>query len=233
MSSFLLGDDLEWKRPWTREARAHSFRYVLRPTPFGRLLAGWKFHALPALRRWVRPDAAMYAALPALAPAAFAPTLSPRRRLFPLDLLSDGRAPLYYLARNAIYHGLRALGLGAGDRVLMPAYHHGVEVEAVEATGAEVAFYRVDRRLLARPRRRRAARAPPVPAPSTSPTSPASPSHSTARWRSPARLGLLLVEDCALALFSRQPTAARSGPAGTSPPSASTSRCRCRTADWR
>ena len=29
--------------------------------------------------------------------------------------------------------------------VLMPAYHHGVEVEAVRRTGAEVVFYRVDR----------------------------------------------------------------------------------------
>ena len=33
---------------------------------------------------------------------------------------------------------------GKPGTVLMPAYHHGVEVEAVRAAGARIAFYRVD-----------------------------------------------------------------------------------------
>ncbi|MFU8830593.1 MAG: DegT/DnrJ/EryC1/StrS family aminotransferase [Wenzhouxiangella sp.] len=49
----------------------------------------------------------------------------------------------YFLARNAIFEACRLLGLG-GSQVLMPAYHHGVEVEAVVAAGARPVFYRVD-----------------------------------------------------------------------------------------
>lgn len=49
----------------------------------------------------------------------------------------------YFLARNAIFDACRLLDLGNGE-VLMPAYHHGVEVEAVVAAGARPAFYRVD-----------------------------------------------------------------------------------------
>lgn len=49
----------------------------------------------------------------------------------------------YFLARNAIFDACRLLDLGQGE-VLMPAYHHGVEVEAVIAAGARPSFYRVD-----------------------------------------------------------------------------------------
>ena len=50
----------------------------------------------------------------------------------------DGRARVrrYRFARAAVTRGLRALGIGPGDDVLVPAFHHGVEVEAVRATGA-------------------------------------------------------------------------------------------------
>lgn len=58
--------------------------------------------------------------------------------------LSAPRARSYYLARNAIWQGLRMLRLEAGGTVLMPAYHHGVEVAAVRAAGFDVDFYRVD-----------------------------------------------------------------------------------------
>lgn len=49
----------------------------------------------------------------------------------------------YFLARNAIFEACRLLDIGQGE-VLMPAYHHGVEVEAVVAAGARPVFYRVD-----------------------------------------------------------------------------------------
>jgi len=48
-----------------------------------------------------------------------------------------------FLARNAILEACRLLELGDGE-VLMPAYHHGVEVEAVVASGARPVFYQVD-----------------------------------------------------------------------------------------
>lgn len=84
-------------------------------------------------------------ALPTLSPRALWPRTVPRLRPFPFDQLAhqDGRAQLYYLARNGIYHGLRVFGLGPGDAVLMPSYHHGVEVEAVRQLGAVPSFYQV------------------------------------------------------------------------------------------
>ncbi len=65
--------------------------------------------------------------------------------------LSAPRSRRYYLARNAIWQGLRMLRLEAGGTVLMPAYHHGVEVAAVRAAGFDVDFYRVDEGMQADP----------------------------------------------------------------------------------
>lgn len=44
-------------------------------------------------------------------------------------------------ARHGVWHGVRALGLGAGDGVLVPAWHHGSEVEALLRVGLECRFY--------------------------------------------------------------------------------------------
>lgn len=46
-----------------------------------------------------------------------------------------------YSGRVAIYQGVRALGLGAGDTVLVPAYACGSEVDAVMRAGCAVEFY--------------------------------------------------------------------------------------------
>lgn len=51
----------------------------------------------------------------------------PRPLPFPFD---DPRCRAYGLGRDALWHGLRSLGLEAGDEVLMPAYHCGSEVGA-------------------------------------------------------------------------------------------------------
>jgi dTDP-4-amino-4,6-dideoxygalactose transaminase len=56
------------------------------------------------------------------------------------------RTTQYYLARNAVFHGATLLGL-AGREVLVPAYHHGVEVGALAAAGAVPRFVRVDGRM--------------------------------------------------------------------------------------
>jgi hypothetical protein len=66
-----------------------------------------------------------------------------RRAPFPLGA---PRTTLYYFARNAVYHGARLSGL-AGREVLVPAYHHGVEVGALAAAGAVPRFVRVDGRM--------------------------------------------------------------------------------------
>lgn len=45
-----LGEEMPWKREWTSLSRPHRFRYVFRPSRFGRGLWAWKFRLLPSLR---------------------------------------------------------------------------------------------------------------------------------------------------------------------------------------
>jgi dTDP-4-amino-4,6-dideoxygalactose transaminase len=90
--------------------------------------------------------------LPTLDPLHLLPSLEPPRPpLFPLDRLGGPAAQHFYLARAGVYHTLRHWLRAPGEKiaqsrniVLMPAYHHGVEVEAVRAAGARIVFYRVD-----------------------------------------------------------------------------------------
>jgi perosamine synthetase len=51
---------------------------------------------------------------------------------------------LFFSARYALYHGLRALGLGAGDRLLVPAYCCGTEVDPLLTRGIRIVWYGVD-----------------------------------------------------------------------------------------
>ena len=81
--------------------------------------------------------------LPTLWPGMLSPLA---RDLPPAFPLGAPRATLYYFARNAVYHGARLVGL-AGREVLVPAYHHGVEVGALAAAGAVPRFVRVDGRM--------------------------------------------------------------------------------------
>ncbi|MGZ3447339.1 MAG: DegT/DnrJ/EryC1/StrS family aminotransferase [Myxococcaceae bacterium] len=50
-----------------------------------------------------------------------------------------------HLGRSALHLAARVLGL-EGKEVLVPAYHHGIEVEALLAAGAHPTFYEVGRR---------------------------------------------------------------------------------------
>jgi DegT/DnrJ/EryC1/StrS aminotransferase family protein len=82
----------------------------------------------------------MYAStFPGLIPADLvaARTVAP----FPISAPHQLR---YYRARNALYFLFRARNAGP---VLVPDYHHGNEVRAIRAAGADVAFYRIDRHL--------------------------------------------------------------------------------------
>lgn len=74
--------------------------------------------------------------LPPLPPSAL--WSRPRPLPFPFD---DDRCRVYDLGRNALWHGLRALGLGSGDELLMPAYHCGSEVAAVVDLGLVPRFW--------------------------------------------------------------------------------------------
>jgi dTDP-4-amino-4,6-dideoxygalactose transaminase len=63
----------------------------------------------------------------------------PRRELpFPLG---DPSCRLFSRARHGLWHAVRAYGLGNGDQVLVPDFHHGSEVEALVRAGLEPLFY--------------------------------------------------------------------------------------------
>ena len=58
--------------------------------------------------------------------------------LFPLD---EPGCRVFAQARQGLWHGVRRLGLAAGDAVLVPAYHHGSEVQTLVEAGAVPRFY--------------------------------------------------------------------------------------------
>jgi dTDP-4-amino-4,6-dideoxygalactose transaminase len=86
---------------------------------------------------------AYYLVSPPLSPRAYF-----RRRVerppFPL---ADARCTLYSRARHALWHGVRALGLGDGDEILVPEYHCGTEIEALLQAGLGLHWYELDERL--------------------------------------------------------------------------------------
>lgn len=60
-----------------------------------------------------------------------------------LGLAADAMVLPTYSGTTAIYQGLKAVGVGPGDRVLVPSYNCGHEVEAVLRTGAGIECYRI------------------------------------------------------------------------------------------
>lgn len=80
------------------------------------------------------------------------PTLPPRvyfnkaANQLPFPLHKEG-CRIYSLARHAIWNGCRALGLGANDVILVPAYHHGSEIESLLQAGLHVRYYEVNEHL--------------------------------------------------------------------------------------
>jgi dTDP-4-amino-4,6-dideoxygalactose transaminase len=74
---------------------------------------------------------------PSLNPRA---ALRPRNRALPFPL-EEPRCRIYLKARQGLWWGLQGLGIGDGDEVLVPAYHHGSEIETVLRTGARCRFY--------------------------------------------------------------------------------------------
>jgi len=52
-----------------------------------------------------------------------------------------------FSGRVALYHGLPALNLPPGSTILVPAYHQGVEIDALLAAGHRLRYYRLDEHL--------------------------------------------------------------------------------------
>jgi DegT/DnrJ/EryC1/StrS aminotransferase family len=63
-----------------------------------------------------------------------------RARRLPFPLEEPGWR-LYMEARQGLWWGLKGLGIGPGDEILAPAYHHGSEIEVLVRTGAKPRFY--------------------------------------------------------------------------------------------
>jgi dTDP-4-amino-4,6-dideoxygalactose transaminase len=63
-----------------------------------------------------------------------------RTQSVPFPLQERG-CQLFALGRHALWSGVRGLGLEAGDEILVPAYHHGSEVEALAEAGLSIRFY--------------------------------------------------------------------------------------------
>jgi dTDP-4-amino-4,6-dideoxygalactose transaminase len=57
---------------------------------------------------------------------------------FPLE---EPNYRLFSRARHGLWNGVNALGLRARDAILVPAYHHGSEIEALEHAGLRCRFY--------------------------------------------------------------------------------------------
>src|ERR1051326_1477019 len=75
------------------------------------------------------------------------PTIGPevllrRRQAERHHPFNAANARYFFFARNAIWHAVKMLGLERGE-VLVPSYHHGVEIEALIDAGAQVKFYRI------------------------------------------------------------------------------------------
>jgi dTDP-4-amino-4,6-dideoxygalactose transaminase len=148
--------------------------------------------AVPPRRRFIP-------ALPTLWPEHLSPLAADRAPPFPFGA---PRVTPFYFARNAVFHAVRLLGL-AGREVLVPAYHHGVEIAALAAAGAIPRFVRVDGRMrldldhLASEAGPRAGAIYVIHYAGF--PQPMDPIRAVAR-----KLGVPVIEDCALALFSAE-----------------------------
>lgn len=63
------------------------------------------------------------------------------RQPFPLN---HENCQIYSMARHAIWNACHALGLKKDDVVLVPAYHHGSEIEALLKAGLRIKYYELN-----------------------------------------------------------------------------------------
>lgn len=87
-------------------------------------------------------SAAVRRRIPSVPILSLATFRGPRRALLP-SLLDSREAQFVTSGRIAIGMALRALGVGPGDTVLVPAYHSLSMIPPVRWCGAQVVFYRI------------------------------------------------------------------------------------------
>jgi dTDP-4-amino-4,6-dideoxygalactose transaminase len=81
---------------------------------------------------------------PGLTPFEFLQPQSEGSLPYPLN---DANRLSFCVARSGIYHLFRALNFQRGDIVLVPDYHSGNEVSAIQAAGATIVYYPILRNL--------------------------------------------------------------------------------------
>lgn len=77
---------------------------------------------------------------PTLPPSVY---LRSRSKWFPFPL-NQKDCRIYSLARHAIWNACHSLGLKANDIVLVPAYHHGSEIEALLRANLKICYYELN-----------------------------------------------------------------------------------------
>jgi dTDP-4-amino-4,6-dideoxygalactose transaminase/CelD/BcsL family acetyltransferase involved in cellulose biosynthesis len=95
------------------------------------LSRAWRGHSLSRIR-------SLTVGTPLVAPG-YLRRAAPERP-FPLQ---SSRCELFRRGRHALHAGVISLGLEPGDQVLVPAYHHGAEIEALRRAGLECIYYGV------------------------------------------------------------------------------------------
>src|SRR5438309_895473 len=106
-----------------------------------------------------------------------------------------------YFARNAVWDAVQLLEL-SGKQVLLPAYHHGVELETLLAAGVKPVFFRVDAQMRCDFEDARRRTTPEVRALYVIHYA-GFPQDMQAARQLATELGVPLIEDCALSLLSR------------------------------
>lgn len=119
-----------------------------------------------------------------------------------LALLKGQRAALTYATRVAIRAGCDLLGLRPGDEVLVPAYNCGSEVDALLAAGLKLVLYPVGQDAVVRAEAVEAALTPGTKAIYLTHYFGLPQPEGAAIRALCDRLGLALMEDCALSLLS-------------------------------
>jgi dTDP-4-amino-4,6-dideoxygalactose transaminase/CelD/BcsL family acetyltransferase involved in cellulose biosynthesis len=108
-----------------------------------------------------RPDLANAGRLDVWPPRHEQPCLHLPAAKLPFPFEEPG-CRLFSRGRHALFHGVRALDLGQGDEVLVPAWYHGAEVEALVRAGIVPRFYEVGPQLGPDPAELEAQLGPPV-----------------------------------------------------------------------
>jgi perosamine synthetase len=79
-------------------------------------------------------------------PLSFKPYLCRTSDKLPFPL-EHPQCRIFSRARQGLFMGIKALGLKRGDEILVPAYHHGSEIEALIRAGMVCRYYDIGQRL--------------------------------------------------------------------------------------